>query len=91
MAQGEVMTLRAKSLITVEAMAAILVAAFTLFVTIEPLFTKVEVNAAEIRGNSIGIQVNARDNKEILKLMIKATNSLSRVEGKVDAIISQGR
>ena len=85
------MTLRAKSLITVELMAAILVATFTLFVTIEPLFTKVEVNAAEIRSNAIDIQANARDNKAILNLMIKATNALSRLEGKVDAIISQGK
>ena len=85
------MTLRAKSLVSMEVVAALFVAAFTLVVTIYPLFTRVEVNAAEIRSNSIDIQANARDNKEILKLMIKATQSLGRLEGKVDAVISQGR
>ena len=85
------MALRAKSLITVEVMAALFVAAFTLFVTIEPLFTKVEVHASEIKSNTTHIEANARDSKAILNLMIKATNALSRVEGKVDAIISQGK
>ena len=85
------MALSAKSLITAEVVAALFVATFTLFVTIEPLFTKTEVNASEIRTNATDIKSNTRDNKAILTLMIKATNSLSRVEGKVDAIISQGK
>lgn len=85
------MAIQAKSLITIEVVAALFVAAFTLFVTIEPLFTKAEVHASEIKSNSANIEANARDNKAILTLMIKATNSLSRLEGKVDAIISQGK
>lgn len=85
------MAIQAKSLMSVEVVAALFVAAFTLFVTIEPLFTRTEVNASEIKSNSEDIQANTRDDKAILNLMIKATNSLSRLEGKVDAIISQGR
>lgn len=84
------MAIQSKSLISIEVVAALFVAAFTLFVTIEPLFTKTEVNASEIKSNTLHIEANSRDNKAILRLMIKATNSLSRVEGKVDAIISQG-
>ena len=84
------MALSAKSVITVEVVAALFVATFTIFLTIEPLFTKTEVNSSQIDSNSTDIKVNARNNKEILTLMIKATSSLSRVEGKVDAIISQG-
>ncbi len=83
--------IRAKSLMTMEVVAALFVAAFTLAATIYPLFTKVEVHASKIRSNTEAIQDNARDNKAILKLMIQATNALGRLEGKVDAIISQGR
>ena len=83
-------SIRGNSLMTMEVVAALFVAVFAVAAAIYPIAAKVEVHASEIRSNTEGIQANARDNKAILKLMIKATNSLSRLEGKVDVIISQG-
>jgi len=76
---------------TMEVVAALFVAVFAVAAAIYPIAAKVEVHASEIRSNTEDIQANARDNKAILKLMIKATQSLGRLEGKVDAVISQGR
>lgn len=72
-------------------LAAVVVAIFTLFTWVEPSFKQIEVNASEIKSNSTGIETNRRDQREILKHMIKVSGALQRIEGRLDATISQGR
>lgn len=78
-------TIKPESSVSLIILAALAVAFFTLVTWVEPSFQQIEVNAAEIRSNSSDIHNIQSTQKDYLKHMIDVTNSLSRIEGRLDA------
>ena len=76
-------TIKPESPVSLMVLAAVIVGTFTLFTTFEPSFQQIEVNAAEIE-NIKEVQ------KDYLEHMIKVTNSLSRIEGRLEPRLIQG-
>ena len=72
-------------------LAAVVMALFTLFTTFEPSFQQIKINATEIRSNSSDIDSVKEIQKDYLDHMISVSKSLSRIEGRLDATVTQGR
>ena len=84
-------TIKPESSVSLLIMGAVVVAIFTIFTTVEPSFKQIEVNASQITTNAGDIEVIQSTQREYIKYMIKITSALSRIEGRLDATISQGR
>ena len=84
-------TIKSDTPVSIFVLGAVVMGVFALYTTFEPDLKQIEVNASEIRSNRDDLNELKITQKAIFEHMIEVTNSLSRIEGRLDATISQGR
>ena len=85
-------TIKPESSVSLIILAAVVMAIFTLFITVEPSFQQIEVNRAKIKSNRSLIDAGITDQRAILKHLITVSGALQRIEGRVEgSTISQGQ
>lgn len=77
-------TIKSDTPVSLFVLGAVVMAVFALYTSFEPDFKQIEVNASEIRSNKEDLNELKITQKAIFKHMIEVTNSLSRIEGRLE-------